>query len=1517
MRKQLLIKLFALAVIVGIGFTACKDYDDDISRLDKELTAVKSDVTTKIDAAKNEMQTAINNAISQANTKITALEAQVAKLKEDVAKAATKAELEAAKAELERVKQDLANNYVTKTVLEQFKTETTTTLNALSAKVTALETNSATKAELTAAKTALEASIAALQADLNDLKAKAATKVELDAAVKALEAKIQQEKEALLVVTDALDGRIKTLEDNTYTKLEVDAKLLALKQELEGTIKTLENTLTALIGDLRSDLTALSNAFNGLKTSYDAFIDGKTDYNVTKILSQITTEVSGLKSELDPRIKVLEGLLAIAKDEEGAYFSATLDDIKKKIQVNTDSIDNLRADMLGKYGELLAADTELRRLININAEGISTNATNIAANTKAIADINTYIEKTLKPQLTKIQDDIKGLDTRLGAAEEAIQLNLRNIFVLSKQLRGLTFVPTRGMPAEKTMKLYYFAGDYTAEHVFIYRVTPSNSVLGTDFNIESLNYQITTRSANDGVDDASEQVDVIINPEGVYEAAGQQGLQIGIKQFGDLLYVPVKIQASACDVFGNLDWWSNTFYGGVTALDQSNFPANIVKTVKDPKVDYENPTRIPTHTQGLSLVITATTNNLEGGEPEVITFKSTEHVNTFLVPTQIKLSEAKDGKGNQILDSNLTQRLLNTTLKGATDWANKNENTLPNDDKNWNILAWSGNQGEGGVWTPGKIDLNDYVNSLYYPQDGGDLSRKNTVDGDPHRYLYAEFGKEFGTPYFDKPHYAKPVYKFEQMVYKDANHNIVSGPEGGEGVDQHFYATIEDGHILTVINDGNKITGIRNKKLIIKVTQINSECAERQPVGYLVIKYTDSPQGLWPDVNHTIDLNGLPYYHQDCETANVADTEANKLKSRKLITKTYQDLNDPNATFNRKNALLEPFTEDKIMNAINGPGSYGLAGAQGVDNPGDVIAILGEIPQLNGIGEGNMGNIYNIQRRDASVVPGSPKFIAAGNNHVNDKENVAATGVTAEQAFRHVMIRYEYGNHAYVVYVDDFAPAGEYEITYKLENKENNTQHGNVLYLTFKFKVALRDITVAHDAKKINWLNNNTLRVQHTRIHNSIGGVGHSKFKSDEGYIVDLREAFVLNSGSIDMTTTTLPAIGGVNAGAAPGYRPKFEFIQLKAIKDAGFTYKRDADNYLTEIWLGTQLAAKIDNSPADGFNNLYIKFNRAGDMLYNYLMGNMKEKMDIANHNTLTKWGKTELTDVDDMERLLPVRMVTDINAKCLSRANDRFPNGNYYYIEDFNIKFERALRFAFTTVELKDDQQFQLAHFDFMTKDVDPQDESKSVYRGLFDHAYYGADAPAGHVDHGYGNLVITETAWWLWTPYTFTNPRAQGEFYGVNDGTPLFLKKLHEPHTLPLAANQLIIPEHPDWIPVVQLTYTGLSYDFVEISEDGGETWKKAPQDYFVLDHNNRYFNVITVPYQVPFSSEYFERTVAIWQGNTKGLQSPLYFRVPVTNINGWDIYGPDEVCMTFRSGYAKVKGYAVFKINPRNK
>ncbi len=59
MKKKLLFKLFIFAVIGAfVTVTSCKDYDDDISKLNTELNAIKSELVKNSDlqALKTELE---------------------------------------------------------------------------------------------------------------------------------------------------------------------------------------------------------------------------------------------------------------------------------------------------------------------------------------------------------------------------------------------------------------------------------------------------------------------------------------------------------------------------------------------------------------------------------------------------------------------------------------------------------------------------------------------------------------------------------------------------------------------------------------------------------------------------------------------------------------------------------------------------------------------------------------------------------------------------------------------------------------------------------------------------------------------------------------------------------------------------------------------------------------------------------------------------------------------------------------------------------------------------------------------------------------------------------------------------------------------------------------------------------------------------------------------------------------------------------------------------------------------
>lgn len=1270
----------------------------------------------------------------------------------------------------------------------------------------------------------IEAALEAYKAGAaNDLKA---TKAEL-------EKKITDLKGDVTTVA----GKVKALEEKVAS-VEANA---ATKKELEDAKKELMAKLVSL------------ETFNAYKAQVDAKLadleaklaKAATKDEVKALEDRLNAKIAKVEDELGKRIAALEGVLKLVNGES---------EVLKEINARLDGIDKSLEDHLAKINENKAAiealKTELQEKYD-ELKGL------IEANKTAIENLDAKVERYKK----ELDDKDKELEKMIG-------FNAANILTLSKQLEGLTFIPTRGLPSEKTMKLYYFAGDYTADHVLMYRVSPSNAKLGEDFTIESLNFQITTRSADDGVEDHSSKVDVHINGE--------------VTQKGDIIYIPVHIKgAEACEVFGNDTWWGNEFFHGDNVLEEANFGPHVVMTVDEdattPNVNYG----AKGGKRGLSIVVTALTNDIkrkEGQTPAKLRVKSTEHVNTQLIPTQIKLAEVVGEKGLVELGKPgkpvLTSRLLKRTLAEATTWANEDEAVLGNDEKNWNVLMWSGTPIANAAPIQGEIDLYDYVTSFYYPQDGGDYKNEKVVTGDPFRHFYNEFGA-FGEPYTDKPVYAKPVYEFEQVAYEDDNHNIVI--IDGNTNTTHVYTTIE-GSKLKVKAD--QISASNNKKVIVKVTQVNSKCDVRQPVGYLVVKIVESTTG-WSDARWTFDFTqdkpeedadeftsyrNIPYYHKMFGTDKPVGG---------------QIVNFENANDNTVGA--------RWMNPLNAKNSWGISNA--LPNPGDINPILKQLPTINSAAE--FKSAYIINGDNSEIIEQS--FEAADYNHVNDTENVDATGVDEVDAFDHVLIRYEFDANSFIVYVDDKAPAGDYSITYKLQYKTGNVQQGRDLYLTFKFRVALREISVSKAENAHNWIpNTDIIRAQYARIQNTIAG-GY-EFLSENGYKVDLTEAFKLvenDKSNILITTEKIVDSNSVEPGEAPQYRARFEFVYDQDLVDAGFVFKRDDKNYLTQIYVKDQpsnIAAWIARD-ADGWERLRISISTGGDRLYSYLMSNHRPHSVGYPHNMLTTDAEdSSLERVDDMEKLLKVRMVTDINheAPDTDPNPEKFANNNYYYIKDFAVKFERALRVKFTTVVLTDKQDKQTFEFNFHTRDT-----SAKIYRGLFDHGDAGVTNSQG-IGHLVARFDPSET---------------------INGDAKFAPKKLAQWYGL---EERLTFPLRDD---------THIDYKYMEVSNDKGATWQPIPKDMTSIStHHPRFIDIVGA-----YDSATHEDTWTVeWQGNLTGITSEIWFRIPVLNktaiqqgFNGIKgnpatlVVGeaPNGLWATFRRGYAGVKGYAVFKIVPR--
>lgn len=264
MKKKLFFKFFIFAVIAAfVTVTSCKDYDDDISRIDADLSALKSSALAQADltALKTQLETSIATVqtdLNAAKAKLTALEGSAA-TEEKIADA----------------KEEILELVVKLETFDAFKDEVDEELATLKADLAKAATKEEVEAleelydaEISEVRLELAAAIANLEAletvvegnseDIADIYIKLADQLE---AIEANADEIAAVKADLEAKYDELSGEIATLKTDllnlTTALADLDDKVDAIKLELDGKINTLTsrvNALDALIVDVFQSL---------------------------------------------------------------------------------------------------------------------------------------------------------------------------------------------------------------------------------------------------------------------------------------------------------------------------------------------------------------------------------------------------------------------------------------------------------------------------------------------------------------------------------------------------------------------------------------------------------------------------------------------------------------------------------------------------------------------------------------------------------------------------------------------------------------------------------------------------------------------------------------------------------------------------------------------------------------------------------------------------------------------------------------------------------------------------------------------------------------------------------------------------------------------------------------------------------------------------------------------------------------------------------------------------------------
>jgi len=276
MKKKLLFKLFIFAVIGAfVTVTSCKDYDDDISRLDADLTALKNSALVQADLTALQSQLTTSIAAVQAE-----LNAEKAKLAALQASAATKAEVDAAKAEVlaQAVKLETFNSY------KEWVDGEIATLKADLA-------NAATKAEVEALETLLFAEITQTK---NELAAKIAN-------LEAILEVVDGESGVIADIYSQLEDQLAEIEANKAAIEATQEDLQAKYDELNAAIEALKVRVT----DLEEGLEALDAKVDAIKTATDAAIaalEDKLDAHISLIMNlfdHLDRRVTSLVFEAD------------------------------------------------------------------------------------------------------------------------------------------------------------------------------------------------------------------------------------------------------------------------------------------------------------------------------------------------------------------------------------------------------------------------------------------------------------------------------------------------------------------------------------------------------------------------------------------------------------------------------------------------------------------------------------------------------------------------------------------------------------------------------------------------------------------------------------------------------------------------------------------------------------------------------------------------------------------------------------------------------------------------------------------------------------------------------------------------------------------------------------------------------------------------------------------------------------------------------------------------------------------
>lgn len=481
MRKKYLSALLfgALVMASTATFTSCKDYDDDIDQVNTDISAVKADLSSKMDAV-NTSISGLTSAQSEIKSSLSAVNKQIETLSADGAKAIVELKAELQKADADQKAAIEAQIAELSTKLE----EQVDALNVQAAQLAAQQAQiEGILAELEATKAGIEAANAKLDKAEAELKAGIAANTQsIEELNKQLAEKLAEIREAfnakidtelaavqgeiaalvtvqtnqqgsinnILVELEAISGSlagniaaVETLKADIETlKQEMEEKIVASHDKIREEIAAVDAKLATEVDLLKNDLAALALNLAEQKTdlelqkaTLEAYKEAmeKADLDLDDKIAGNAETITANKEAADKAIADLEALLNQKVEELGGKIEEivanheALKVIVGSLQGNVEEINGDIEDLLGAVLELAAYDaevevrlTKLEALAAGNAEGVATNKTAIEGLVKELADAKKALEDSDAELKGALGQDIQKLADRVLQLEAGV-----------------------------------------------------------------------------------------------------------------------------------------------------------------------------------------------------------------------------------------------------------------------------------------------------------------------------------------------------------------------------------------------------------------------------------------------------------------------------------------------------------------------------------------------------------------------------------------------------------------------------------------------------------------------------------------------------------------------------------------------------------------------------------------------------------------------------------------------------------------------------------------------------------------------------------------------------------------------------------------------------------------------------------------------------------------------------------------------------------------------------------------